>query len=162
MEPLLFFITPTEIIQEAGAYKKCLYTALRVFDDGKVNWRYQKFFDENAHLHDRTTSLNKAALGKLTTILIDNQNKIKGYAKSHKIQEEAKPIEHSYIKIGEAEMILPDFVFDLDDKVYLNRYKYFPDPEPLKMYLLLREIISIVYNGLDQRKTLPQWQRHVK
>jgi hypothetical protein len=144
MAKILFaFVTPrfAEAKENRSSLRKD-YAMMKLYDDGKVSYRYYKKDDPKPELQNRSFVLKADEVQAFSSLLESKKSAILAYSKQNPVPLEAKKRLHSLLHAYGEAFLIPDYVLDLKSTLYLDRYSAFPNPDTLPYYEALRGFVS--------------------
>jgi hypothetical protein len=144
--PIFAFTTPRHSVSKESRFanKKRDYSMLKVYDDGKVIYRYYRKEDHHPEVQNRQLQLSKEEYSAFKTLYDASQDKFFSYATSNPVSKEGLSFRHTLIHAYGKVVLIPDYVIDPRSKVYVDRYVYFPKKDALPYYEAIRSLTELL------------------
>jgi hypothetical protein len=146
MSTILFsFTTPrSSESKESRGVSHRDYAMMKLYDDGKIVYRYFEKDDPKPELQNRTFALSMEELQAFVTYLKEKEASILSYAEKTPLPKEARKRLHTLVHAYGKVFLLPDYALDLKSSLYLDRYSAFPNPDTLPYYETFRKAAEML------------------
>jgi hypothetical protein len=160
MNVLLAFITPTIVPYKGETRPDMHYTYVKLFDDRHIEFRYQILGENDPNIHDQSVVMDLESYQAILDLLKSRHGDIYPLIQTRPQPAEAKKIAHTLFHLGEDKCLLPDYVLDVYDSTYLERYVSFPEAGVKAFYDAFRELAKI-FNAFFRKNNIRcVWMYH--